>query len=187
MITEIHDAPLDLLLRVAHTADFDETELERARLLLDLVFGDGMSDADWEHCLGGVHVLAFRGHELVGHAALVQRRLLYAGSALRAGYVEGVVVHPAHRRRGVGGRSMAELERIIARAFELGALAASDVGAAMYRKRGWLGWRGPVSALTPRGLERTPEEDGGVYVLEVTRKLDVTAPLAADYRDGDIW
>ncbi|HSV65569.1 MAG TPA: GNAT family N-acetyltransferase, partial [Mycobacteriales bacterium] len=78
--------------RTAHTADLDAGILKAARALLDDVFAGDMTDHDWEHALGGVHALAWEGAELVGHAAVVQRRLLHGGRALRTGYVEGVGV-----------------------------------------------------------------------------------------------
>ncbi len=60
------------------------------------------TEIDWEHCLGGLHALVWRGPRLVAHAALVQRRLLHRGRALRAGHVEGVAVHPDVQRQGLG-------------------------------------------------------------------------------------
>ena len=35
-----------------------------------------VTDDDWEHGLGGIHALAYEDDELVGHASVVQRRLL---------------------------------------------------------------------------------------------------------------
>jgi aminoglycoside 2'-N-acetyltransferase I len=127
MISETRD-PDGLVLRVGHSADWEPEELGRALELLGVVFDD-LTPEDWEHALGGTHVLASRDGQAIGHASLVQRRLLYREQALRTGYVEGVAVHPAHQRKGVGGRMMDVLEGMIRRAFELGALGASDEGA----------------------------------------------------------
>jgi len=77
-------------LRVAHTSDLDAATRAAVRALLDAAFDGDFSDHDWEHALGGMHALAWEGDELVGHASVVQRRLLYDGRPLRAGYVEGV-------------------------------------------------------------------------------------------------
>jgi aminoglycoside 2'-N-acetyltransferase I len=82
---------------------------------------------------------------------------------------------------------MAALEGVIRRAYELGALAASDAGAALYGGRGWTLWRGPTSALTPAGTVRTPDEDGGVWVLPVTADLDPDGELTCDWRADDLW
>jgi aminoglycoside 2'-N-acetyltransferase I len=175
------------VLRVGHTAELEPEVLNRARQLLEQIFEADWTEQDWDHSLGGVHVMAFSGELLVGHAAVVQRRLLHRGEALRAGYVEALGVHSSYRRIGVGGRMMDVLEGVIARAFELGALSATDSAAELYRKRGWVQWQGPLSALTPDGLRPTPEEAGGVYVLPVTRELDIHDSLSADWRDGDVW
>ena len=170
-----------------HTADLDPATAAAARALLFDVFDD-MTDADWEHCLGGIHALAFEGPRLVGHASVVQRRLLHRGVALRAGYVEGVGVHAHARRRGHGAALMAALERVIRGGYDLGALGPSDDGVPFYLARGWQPWRGPLSALTPDGERRTPDEDGWIYVLPGSVELDLDAPLVvADWRDGDVW
>jgi aminoglycoside 2'-N-acetyltransferase I len=173
--------------RTAHTADLDPATLTAARALLDDVFGDEMSDHDWEHALGGVHALVWEGDELVGHASVVQRRLLHGGRALRTGYVEGVGVRADRRRRGYGGAMMDALERVVHRAYELGALGATDEAAHLYAARGWKLWQGPSSALTPTGIVRTGDEDGGIYVLPVTVPLDLSGELTCDWRDGDVW
>ena len=72
-------------LRTAHTADLDPAAREAARTLLDDAFHGEMTDADWEHALGGVHALVWDGPALIGHGSVVQRRLLHRGRALRAG------------------------------------------------------------------------------------------------------
>ena len=175
------------MIQVAHTADVDPATLDAARALLEAVFEGEFEDSDWEHSLGGMHALAWDGDELVGHASLIQRRLLHGGRALRAGYVEGVGVRADRQRRGHGGAMMDALERIIPRAYDLGALAASDDGAKLYEARGWQRWRGPTSAITPTGVIRTEEEDGFVYVLPGAAQLDLAGELTCDWRDGDVW
>jgi len=146
-----------------------------------------MSEHDWEHSLGGIHALAWEGDELVGHAAVIQRRLLYGGRALRTGYVEGVAVRADRRRRGYGGALMEPLEGIVRHAYDLGALGATDEAVPFYAARGWHRWWGPTSALTPRGVERTPDADGAVHVLPVALRMDPSRELTCDWRDGDVW
>jgi aminoglycoside 2'-N-acetyltransferase I len=175
------------MIQVAHTADVDPATLHAARAMLEGVFEGGFADTDWEHSLGGMHALAWDGDELVGHASLIQRRLLHAGRALRAGYIEGVGVRADHQRRGYGAAMMDPLERIIRAAYDLGALGATDDGARLYQARGWQRWRGPTSAITPDGVIRTREEDGFIYVLPGAAELDLTGELACDWRDGDVW
>jgi len=170
--------------RTAHTAELDTATLKAARALLDAVFEGDMSDRDWEHALGGVHVLVWEGDEMVGHAALVQRRLLHGGRALRAGYLEGVGVRPDRRRRGHGAAMMEALERVVRGAYELGALGATDEAGGFYAARGWDLWEGPTSALTPTGITRTEEQ---IYVLAVAAPLDLSGELTCDWRDSDVW
>ena len=73
------------------------------------------------------------------------------------------------------------------RAYDLGALGASEEGAALYTARGWRSWQGPTSVLTPAGIVRTTEDDGWVYVLPVAVDLDLHGELTCDWREGDVW
>jgi len=171
---------------VAHTGHLQPADLRAARALLDAVFDD-LTDDDWEHCLGGLHALLWKGEELLAHAALVQRRLLHAGRVLRTGYVEGVAVRADVRRRGHGAAVMAPLERAAAGAYELAALGASDEGAAFYAARGWRRWQGPTSTLTAAGVVRTPDDDDSVHVLPFAVELDLLGELTCDVREGDGW
>jgi len=169
------------------TCDLDTTTLAEVTSLLDLAFAGDFGAEDLEHALGGVHTLVYRGGRLVGHGAVVQRRLLHADRALRTGYVEALAVHPEHQRRGVGTEIMAELERVVRGGFELGALSATADGAKLYTARGWELWRGRLFAMTPIGTQETPDEQGGIYVLPASVKLDLDGALVCDYRDGDVW
>ncbi|MES1206647.1 MAG: GNAT family N-acetyltransferase [Pseudomonadota bacterium] len=174
-------------LRVAHTGDLDAAELRAARALLYDVFAGDMTEADWEHALGGMHAIAREDGEVVGHASLVMRRLLHGGRAWRAGYIEGVGVRRDRRRRGVGAAVMAPLERLIRGGYDLGALGATDEAARFYAGRGWKPWRGRTFALTPTGVERTQDEDDGIFVLPVSHGLEVAGDLICDWREGDVW
>jgi aminoglycoside 2'-N-acetyltransferase I len=173
-------------LRTAHTADLDAGVLQAARALLYDVFDD-MEKTDWEHALGGVHALIWEGDELIGHAAVVMRRMLHGGKALRCGYVEAVAVRADHQRRGHGGTLMEAVERVIHGAHDLGALGGTDEGARLYRRRGWKLWEGPLFALTPSGVVRTDDVDGAIYVLPAAAELDLAGELTCDWRDGDVW
>lgn len=173
--------------RIAHTAELDADTLAAARALLADVFEGDFDDHDWEHALGGMHALVWEGAQLVGHAAVVQRRLVHRGRALRTGYVEGVGVHADHRRRGHGGALMGALEELIRRGYDLGALGATDDAARLYAARGWQVWQGRLSAITPSGIRPTPDEQGAVHVLPATAALDLRAELTCDWRDGDVW
>ena len=172
---------------VAHTGHLSTSVLGAARTLLDDVFAGDLTDEDWEHSLGGLHALVWDGQDLIGHASLIQRRLLHGGRALSTGYVEGVGVRSEHRRRGHGAAMMAALEEVARGAYELGALGATDEGAAFYPVRGWLPWQGPTSALTPTGITRTEEDDDSVFVLPLSAALNLSGELTCDWRDGDVW
>ena len=175
------------VVRVAHSADLDAATRAAVWEMLVAAFDGDFDSDDWEHALGGMHALAWDGAELVGHAALVQRRLLHGGRALRAGYVEAVGVRADRRREGIGDAVMEPLDRLIRGAFDIGGLGATDVGARVYQRRGWERWRGPTSALTPGGIARTEGSDGAVYVLRVATGIVLDGELTCDWRDGDVW
>lgn len=175
-----------LTVRTAHTGELDLGTLAAARALLGASFPD-LTEHDWDHSLGGLHALAWESGELVGHAALVQRRLIHGGRALRAGYVEGAAVRADRRERGYGAALMTALEPFVRRAYDLGALSATDEAADFYAGRGWRLWQGPSSALTPDGVRRTPDDDGGIFVLPCGAALDLAGALTCDWRDGDLW
>jgi aminoglycoside 2'-N-acetyltransferase I len=174
-------------MRTAHTADLDAALVKAVRVLLDDVFDGDFDDQDWDHALGGMHVVAWEGAELVGHAALVQRRLLHGGRALRTGYVEAVGVRADRRGRKYGAALMDVLERILRGAYEVGALGASDRAVPFYQARGWKQWQGPTSVLSPTGVQRTEDQDGAVHVLPLTASLDLSGELTCDWREGAVW
>jgi aminoglycoside 2'-N-acetyltransferase I len=172
---------------LGHTGQLAPAVLAAAHELLDQAFDGDFTDQDWEHCLGGLHALLWEGAELIGHAAVVQRRLLHNGHAIRTGYVEGVGVRASARGRGHGAALMAAMEEVARAAYELAALAATEEAAAFYAARGWRLWEGPTFALTPSGTVRTDEADGWIYVLPMAAQLDLRGEIVCDWRDGDVW
>jgi aminoglycoside 2'-N-acetyltransferase I len=176
------------VVRTAPTADLSPAELRRLRAFLDAAFGGNFDDVHWSHALGGVHVLATVDGELAGHASVVGRHMIAGEQTLRTGYVEAVGTGEAHRRRGIASAVMATAERLVTGGFELGALAASEDGARLYLRRGWLPWRGPLAGLTPTGIVDTPDEQ--VFVLPTpatTGELDPDGRLVCDWRPGELW
>ena len=177
-----------ITLRTAPTADFSPTELDEMRCFLDTAFAGRFGDDDWSHALGGVHVLATVDGEPAGHASVVVRQLIVGDRTLRTGYVEAVATAAPLRRRGVASAVMAEVERLIAGGFELGALASSEDGKRLYRTRGWTPWAGGTAALTPDGIV---DGDGeAVFVLPTPATpapLDTAVRLVCDWRRGDAW
>jgi aminoglycoside 2'-N-acetyltransferase I len=176
-------------LQVAHTADLMSEELRAVRALLDGAFpsDEAYTEEDHEHALGGVHALLWEGGELIGHGSVVMRRLLHDGQALRTGYVEAVAVRADRRRGGHGGTVMEALERVIRHGYVLGALSASGMAGAFYAVRGWQVWTGTISVVTPGGIERAEDEEGGIHVLPGSAALRRDGDLACDWRDGDPW
>lgn len=179
--------------RLIHTSDLDVETREDARTMVIEAFRDteiGFTDADWEHALGGMHALICHHGALIAHGAVVQRRLLHRGTALRCGYLEAVAVREDWRGEGLATAVLDALEQVLRGAYQLGALSASEAGTPVYLSRGWLPWRGPTSVLAPNGITRTPEDDGSIYVLPVgatARDLDLDADLTCDWRPGDAW
>ena len=175
------------MVELAHTAQLPARTLAAARELLDEVFEGELTDHDWEHALGGVHALVWEDDRLIGHGAVVMRRLLHGGSALRAGYVEGVGVHASARRRGHGEAIMRALERVIRGAYDLGALGATDAAIAALRARRLAALGRPAVRPHPHRPRPHPEEKGAVFVLECAVPLDLRGELTCDWRDGAVW
>lgn len=82
----------------AHTADLDSATFEAAHALLDAALDGTFSEHDWDHALGGLHALAREGSELVGHACIVQRRLLRAASSRGSGCAPTAAAGDTRRR-----------------------------------------------------------------------------------------
>ena len=76
-----------IALRVAHTASLNRFELNAARALVEGAFEDGVTEHDWEHALGGMHAMVWDGDELIGHASVIQRRLLHGGREIGRAHV----------------------------------------------------------------------------------------------------
>ncbi|OBI14661.1 aminoglycoside 2'-N-acetyltransferase [Mycobacterium sp. E2327] len=181
MQTQVHTA------RLVHTADLDGETRQRVRQMVTAAFAGNFTDDDWEHTLGGMHALIWQHGAIIAHAAVVQRRLLYRGDALRCGYVEGFAVREDFRGRGLAHALMDGAEQVIRGAYQVGAVSSSADARGVYTRRGWLPWRGPTSVLAPAGPTRTPEDDDAVFVLPVDVRLDTTAELMCDWRAGDVW
>jgi aminoglycoside 2'-N-acetyltransferase I len=176
-------------LRRVTTAELGAGELAALRRLVFEAFGGRFDEHDWDHTLGGVHVLAAEDGEPVAHGAVVPRTLETGGRELRTGYVEGVAARVDRRGRGLATAVMAEVGRVIREGYELGALGDGSGIPGFYQRLGWETWQGPTFVAGPRGRERTAEEDGSILVLRTpaTGELDPTAPITADWRLGDAW
>jgi aminoglycoside 2'-N-acetyltransferase I len=176
-------------LRSAITAELTGRELAAVRELVFAAFGGRFDSHDWEHTLGGVHVVAVEDDAVVAHGAVVPRTLWAAGRGLRTGYVEGVATREDRRGRGLATLVMREVGRVIQRGYELGALSDGTGIPGFYQRLGWETWQGPTWAAGPEGRERTAEEDGSVLVLRTpaSGELELTGSLTCDWRPGDVW
>jgi aminoglycoside 2'-N-acetyltransferase I len=174
-------------LQIIATQQLAETELRALRTFLNEAFDHDFPTEDWEHCLGGLHVMVRDGDDILCHAALIERGLVAGDTPLRTGYVEGVATRSRSRGQGHGSRVMKAIAEIVQRDFELGALATGRQS--FYARLGWELWQGPTSVSTPSGPEPTPEEDGAVMILRTpaTPRLDLGAQLMCDRRAGDVW
>jgi aminoglycoside 2'-N-acetyltransferase I len=181
-----------LLIRRLRTADLTALDVAALRTLLDEAFWpmdeEPFPESDWQHALGGVHIVAELEGRIVAHAAVVPRELHVAGRPLRTGYVEAVAVAPAAQRRGIGTGVMQPANEVIRATYELGALGTGEHG--FYERLGWRTWQGPTFVRTPEGDRRTADEDGGIMVLETPSTpsgLDLGAPISCEWREGDVW
>jgi aminoglycoside 2'-N-acetyltransferase I len=132
-----------------------------------------------------VHVLARHEGLLVSHALWVTR-WLQAGDAppLRTAYVEAVATEPAYQRRGFATAVMREIAHAIGDC-DLGGLSPSDPS--FYARIGWELWQGPLSIRAASGLIPTPSDRVMILRLPWTPPLDLTSPLSAEWRDGELW
>ena len=154
---------------------------------MEAAFEERWHDEDWGHTIGGMHALVWEGDEVISHASVVQRRLLHGGRSLRAGYVEGVATREDRRMLGHAATTMDAIEQIIRDAYDLGALSASAGAVDFCDARSWEQWRGPTSAFTPIGIERTEDDDDSTYIFRTIAPLDLRGALTCDWRDGEVW
>jgi aminoglycoside 2'-N-acetyltransferase I len=173
------------------SSELTAADVVTIRQLMTEAFGDDeedrFDDADWEHALGGVHVVVDVGGAIVAHAAVVTRELQVAGLPIRTGYVEAVATAPARQGEGLGTAAMREIGAIIDAEYELGALGTGSHH--FYERLGWRTWRGPAFVRIRDGDRRTPDDEGYILVRSTPRTppLDDGAPISCDWRPGDVW
>jgi aminoglycoside 2'-N-acetyltransferase I len=183
--------PIATRLRRLSSDELTADEVAAIRALMTAAFGDDeedrFADADWEHALGGVHVLLEVAGRIVAHAAVVERELRTGATPLRTGYVEAVATAPDLQGTGLGTAVMREAAAIIAAEFELGALGTGSHH--FYERLGWRTWRGASFVRTPDGDRATPDDDGYIMVRETPRTppLDLASRISCEWRPGDVW
>ena len=157
------------------------------RPMLDEAFAGRFGDPDWEHALGGTHVVVSDGGLVVAHAAVVPRELHVDGRPFGTGYVEAVATVPARQGRGLGTLAMAVATDVVRRSHQLGALSTGSPR--FYERLGWERWRGPTFVRRGGDLVRTADEDDGIMVLRFgpSAGIDLAASLSCEARSGDDW
>ena len=176
-------------LRRATTEELTGGELEALRRMVFGAFGGRFDERDWEHMLGGTHVLVVEDGEVVAQGAVVPRVLVTGGRALRAGYVEGVATRRDRQGAGLATLVMREVGRVVEEGYELGALSDGSGIPGFYQRLGWEVWQGPTWVAAPGGPVRTAEEDGSVLVMRTpaSGQLDPATSITCDWRAGDVW
>ena len=134
---------------------------------------------------GGIHVLAYREHEVVSHAVATTRWLQPEGlPLLRTAYVDAVATLPAYQGQGIASTLMRHLATVISD-FEMACLETERVS--FYARVGWELWQGPLAGRRATELLPTPDQKG-VMILRLARTppLDVESLLVIEY-NGRIW
>lgn len=161
--------------------------LDRIRRLLDETFEGDFSEDDWDHALGGWHVVITEDEDAVSHAAVVPRKMEFGDRAFRSGYVEAVATTPMRRRSGLGSLVMTEATKVVRREFDVGVLSTGRHS--FYERLGWERWRGPTFVRRDGQHLRTEDDDDGIMVLRfgLSLDLDLTDPIGCESRSGDDW
>jgi aminoglycoside 2'-N-acetyltransferase I len=148
---------------------------------------DDFSEDDWEHGLGGVHIVAFEEARPIGHASVISRTLHVGDTVLAGGYLEAVAVDAEFRGHGIGADVVRAARKVIEDRFPMAALSTSQHG--FYEKLGWERWLGPSYVVSGTAWRRTEDEDAGVMVLRPRESpvQELTQPIAVDERSGDAW
>ncbi len=174
------------------TTELTPADFNAVRELMDIAFADDedgpFGDDDWQHALGGVHVVLDVDGVIVAHASVVERDIHIAGQPLRTGYVEAVATAPGRQGQGLGTQVMEAICAVIRADFELGMLGTGRHH--FYERLGWHTWQGPAFLRTPGGDQRTPDEEGYLLVLRTPATptgLDLAAPISCEWRAGDVW
>ena len=175
------------VVRIRRTRDCDDaTRSAVVRLCID-----AHREQDFENLFSylppdGLHVLAYLGEQLVGHAVVTTRWLQPNGlPVLRTAYVDAVAASPEHQGRGIGSAVMRELASVITD-YEIACLETDRP--AFYARLGWEEWRGPLAGRSREGLIPTPDQTG-VMVLRLpqTPDIDVHALMTIEASPARIW
>ena len=140
-----------------------------------------------------IHILAWRGVQLVSHAAWISRWLQIGlaptdGPLLCTAYIEAVATALEYRNRGLASEILRLGIEAIARDthYDIAALSPSD--AYFYERLGWESWSGPLYARNHENVVAMPDdEEAMIYRLPATPDLDLALPISIEWREGEIW
>jgi aminoglycoside 2'-N-acetyltransferase I len=188
---------VDLL--TLRTGDVPPAVLAQAHDLMWRAFDD-FTDDDWDHGIGGWHVIAVEhpgggasepsgaGEPVVvAHAAVVERSIEVDGKPYRTGYVENVATEPERNGEGIGTLVIARIGELVREGYEMGALGTGAHH--FYERLGWERWQGPSYVRRAGGLDRSEDEDDGIMVLRFgpSSGIDLRAATSCSERPGDDW
>ncbi|MDH3250009.1 MAG: GNAT family N-acetyltransferase [Acidimicrobiia bacterium] len=176
-------------MRVRHftTTEAVPGELIAIRTVIDRAFDGAFTVDDWEHSVGGWHVVAVERSAIVAHASVVGRTLEIDNASFDTGYVEAVATDPDRQGLGFGTAVMRTAAKLIEAHHQLGALSTGEH--LFYERIGWERWQGPTLVRAGGELIRTPDEDDGIMVMRFgsSTGVDLSAPIVCEVRPGDIW
>jgi aminoglycoside 2'-N-acetyltransferase I len=133
----------------------------------------------------GLHVLAWTGDSLVGHAVVTTRWLQFAAKPLlRTAYVDAVATSPDCQGQGIGSAVMEHLATLIT-TWDIGCLETERES--FYARLGWEEWQGPLGGRNDSGLIPTPDQTG-IMILRLpnTPSLDLRELLTIEINQR-IW
>jgi aminoglycoside 2'-N-acetyltransferase I len=173
-----------LKLEVLHTNQLTPEQLAEIHALCHRAY-----DADLEPLFRTftdvTHVIGWWDSAIVSHAMWVTRWLQPGNQPpLRTAYVEMVATEPQFQRRGFATAVMRRLASAIDE-FEMGGLSPAEP--TLYTNLGWVFWQGPLFIRTLNGLISTPDASVMVLQLPKTPPLELTIPLSAEWREGELW
>ena len=177
----------NLILEVLHDDQLTSEQLAEIHALCNRAYA--AYDVDLEPLFrtftNATHVIGWSGSSMVSHAMWVTRWLQPSNQPiLRTAYVEMVATEPQYQGRGFASLLMQRLASAI-HDFELGGLCPAEP--MLYTKLGWVFWQGPLFIRTQDGLLSTPDVQIMILPLSKTPPLDLTLPLSAEWREGELW
>ena len=174
----------NLRLEVLHADQLTSQQLAEIHALCNRAYNADLKPL-FETFADITHVLGYWGPAIVSHAMWVTRWLQPSNlPPLRTAYVEMVATEPEFQGRGFASAVMRRLANAI-HDFEMGGLSPAEP--LLYEKLGWVFWKGPHFIRTKDGLFSTPEDQIMILKLPKTPPLDLTLPLSAEWREGELW